>query len=115
MSIIIVHKDRPDYLNLTLQSIAVNSFNNNYEIIVVDNNSGEESQAFLNEIESDCKVIRNKENLYFSKAANIGAKHASPTSKYFIFLHCDVVILHPAWIDVLINISFAVKGLYKDS
>ena len=37
ISIIIVHKDRPEYLNICLQSIAVTSFNNNYEIIVVDN------------------------------------------------------------------------------
>ena len=35
ISIIIVHKDRPEYLNLTLQSICVTSFNSNYEIIVV--------------------------------------------------------------------------------
>ena len=37
ISIVIVHKDRPEYLNLCLQSITVCSFNNNYEIIVVDN------------------------------------------------------------------------------
>ena len=34
ISIVIVHKDRPEYLNICLQSIAVTSFNNNYEIIV---------------------------------------------------------------------------------
>ena len=39
ISIIIVHKDRPEYLNLCLQSIAVTSVNSNVEIIVVDNNS----------------------------------------------------------------------------
>ena len=37
ISIVIVHKDRPEYLNICLQSIAVTSVNNNYEIIVVDN------------------------------------------------------------------------------
>ena len=37
ISIVIVHKDRPEYLNICLQSIAVNSANNSYEIIVVDN------------------------------------------------------------------------------
>ena len=51
VSIFIVHKDRPEYLNICLQSIAVTSINNNYEIIVIDNNSGQESQDFLDSIE----------------------------------------------------------------
>jgi GT2 family glycosyltransferase len=105
VSIIIVHKDRPEYLNICLQSIAVNSINNNYEIIVVDNDSSEDSQEFLDEIKSEVTVVKNKENLYWSKAANKGVEAASKNSKYFIFMHCDVVVLNPAWIDLLINVS----------
>ena len=63
VSIIIVHKDRPEYLNICLQSIAVTSINNNYEIIVVDNGSGQETQDFLDTIEKDgIKVIRRSKN-----------------------------------------------------
>ena len=47
VSVIVVHRDRPEYLNICLQSIAVTSFNNNYEIIVVDNASGKDSQEYL--------------------------------------------------------------------
>ena len=32
ISIIVVHRERPEYLNICLQSIAVNSNNNNYEL-----------------------------------------------------------------------------------
>lgn len=105
ISIIVVHKDRPEYLNICLQSIAVTSFNNNYEIIVVDNGSGKESQEFLKDIESEVKVIRNEKNLYWSAACNKGVQAADKNSKYFIFLHCDVVVLNPAWIDLLVNVS----------
>ncbi len=105
VSIIVVHKDRPEYLNICLQSIAVTSFNNNYEIIVVDNGSGKESQEFLKDIESEVKVIRNEKNLYWSAACNKGVQAADKNSKYFIFLHCDVVVLNPAWIDLLVNVS----------
>lgn len=105
ISIIIVHKDRPEYLNICLQSIAVTSVNNNYEIIVVDNNSGEDSQNFLEDIKNEVTVIKNKENLFWSAAANKGAEKANKKSKYFIFLHCDVVITNPAWIDLLVNVS----------
>lgn len=105
ISIIIVHKDRPEYLNICLQSIAVTSFNNNYELIVVDNASGQDSQDFLDEIEKEgVKVIRNEKNLYWSAAANKGLASANKYSKYFVFMHCDVVILNPSWLDMLINI-----------
>jgi GT2 family glycosyltransferase len=103
ISIIIVHKDTPEYLNICLQSIAVTSFNNNYEIIVVDNASGQDSQDYLMDIESEVKVIRNEKNLYWSAAANKGASAASKNSKYLVFMHCDVVITNPAWLDLLIN------------
>lgn len=107
VSIIVIHKDRPEYLNICLQSIAVTSTNNNYEIIVVDNGSGEESQDFLDEIEGDVKVVKNEENIYWGPAANKGVEKADKASKYFIFMHCDVVITNPAWIDLLINVSEA--------
>lgn len=108
VTIVIVHKDRPEYLNLCLQSIAVTSFNYNIEIIVVDNGSGEESLSFLSDIEEtgdDIKVIRNKTNEYWAAAANKGAEAADKNSKYIIFMHCDVVVTNAAWIDFLINVS----------
>jgi len=107
ISIVIVHKDRPEYLNICLQSIAVASFNNNYEIIVVDNASGQDSQDFLASIEGEVKVIRNSKNEYWSAAANKGIEVADRNSKYFICMHCDVVILNPAWLDLLINVCEA--------
>jgi len=105
ISIIIVHKDRPEHLNICLQSIAVTSFNNNYEIIVVDNASGKDTQDFLDDIESEVKVVRNDKNMYWSAAANKGVKMADKHSKYFVFLHPDVVILNQGWLDLLINVS----------
>jgi GT2 family glycosyltransferase len=104
ISIIIVHKDRPSNLNVCLHSIAMCCNNNNYEIIVVDNASGKESQEFLDEIEDEVKVIRNDKNLYWSAAANKGAAAANKNSKYLVFLHCDTVILNPGWLDLLISV-----------
>lgn len=109
VSIIVIHKDKPEYLNACLQTIAICSVNNDYELIVVDNGStSQDAIDFLDDLEnnSECdKVIRNKENLWWSKAANQGAKAADKNSKYFIFLHSDVLITNRAWIDLLINIS----------
>jgi len=110
VSIIVVHKDEPNYLNICLQSIAVTSNNNNYEIIVVDNGSDQESLDFLDELEGEVKVIRNGKNLYWSAAANKGVEAADENSKYFIFLHYDTVVLNPGWLDLLINVAESQKS-----
>ncbi len=109
VSIIIVHKDRPEYLNICLQSIHVMSNMNNFEIIVVDNGSGKDSQDFLDALEDEgIKVVRRKgENLWWSHAANEGVKVADINSKYFIFMHCDTVVLDFSWMDMLINLAEA--------
>ena len=105
ISIIVVHRDRPEYLNICLQSICCNSTANNYEIIVVDNGSGPDSQDYLQEVEDsgEIKVVRLSKNEYWSVAANRGVEVSDRNSKYLIFLHCDVVILNPAWMDLLVN------------
>jgi glycosyltransferase involved in cell wall biosynthesis len=105
VSIIVVHNDKPEYLNICLQSIFVSSINNNYEVIVVDNGSGKESQDFLDEIKDEVKVIRCEKNLYWGPAIAKGVQVADRNSKYYVFLHHDVVITNRAWLDMLINVS----------
>jgi GT2 family glycosyltransferase len=105
ISIVIVHKDRPEYLNICLQSITVNSTANNYQLIVVDNGSGQDSQDYLDEIEGEVQVVRLQKNMYWSEAANRGVAVADKNSKYILFLHCDVVVTNPAWLDLLINVA----------
>jgi GT2 family glycosyltransferase len=107
VSIIVVHHKRPEYLNMCLQSIHVMSNLNNYECIVVDNGSDDpDTPDYLEAVEAEgVKVVRNRENLYWSAAANQGVAVADRNSKYLMFLHCDTVVLNQSWLDVLINIS----------
>jgi glycosyltransferase involved in cell wall biosynthesis len=107
ISIVIVHKDAPEHLSVCLQTICFCSTANNYEIIVVDNGSGQDSLDYLEQLESDgeVKVVRNQKNLWWSEACNKGVAAADPNSKYIVFMHCDVVVLNPAWLDLMINVS----------
>jgi glycosyltransferase involved in cell wall biosynthesis len=106
VSIIIVHHNNPEYLNICIQSLHIMSNMNNYEVIIVDNNSDQETQDYLDELEADgIKVVRNKENLWWSGACNAGVAAADPNSKYYVFLHQDVVVLNTGWLDLLINVS----------
>lgn len=105
VSIIVVHKDRPEYAVICLNSLVVTSSNFNYEIILVDNASGKESQDFLDQIQDKVKVVRNEKNLYWGPAANRGVQAADRSSKYYIFMHDDVVITSPGWIDMMMNVA----------
>lgn len=124
ITIAVIHKDRPEYLNMCLQSIAVTSINNNYEIVVVDNGSTKQDAIdYLEDLKKEpyIKVVRNEKNRWWSAAANQAAKAADKNSKYLVFMHCDVIILNPAWLDLLINVSESgstgcigiQKGAYK--
>lgn len=107
VTIIVVHKDRPDYLNMCLQSIAALSSKNNYDIIVVDDCSKEpESADFLEELETQkVKLVRNTETKYWSKSVNEAIRIADVDSKYFLLLHHDVIVLSKGWLDLLVNVA----------
>jgi GT2 family glycosyltransferase len=107
VSIIVVHNDKPEYLSVCLQTISICSVNNNYEIIVVDNGSTrQDAKDYLDALDDEhIKIIRNERNVYWTKAANQGAKAADKKSSYLVFMHADTCVLNPAWLDLLIGIS----------
>lgn len=63
------------------------------EIIVIDNNSQDNSVTQLKKIKN-IKIISNKENLGFAKANNQGIKIAQ--GNYILLLNSDTIILHSA-------------------
>ncbi len=65
-----------------------------FEIVVVDNSSTDETPQLLKKYAEDYpnfRYITNDENLGFAKACNIGAKHSN--GKYIIFLNNDTEVL----------------------
>lgn len=64
------------------------------ELIMVDNGSTDGSVEFMQQQFPEVKVIRNRTNLGFCKANNLGAKAAR--GKYVAFLNNDTRV-HPAW------------------
>lgn len=63
------------------------------EVIVVDNASMDDSLAQLEAVFSDdprLKIVRNRENLGFAAACNIGTEHS--TGRYLFFLNPDCVL-----------------------
>lgn len=72
-----------------IESIKKIPTNHNYEIILVDNASTDDSKLKFS-CRDDIKYIYNTSNLGFGQANNIGARYAS--GKYLFFLNSDTYI-----------------------
>src|SRR5512137_703037 len=89
-SIIIVNYNGGSYLDQCLNSLQFN-FNQNDEIIVVDNASTDGSANDLEYKFPRVRVIRSQLNLGFSGGCNVGARAA--TGHYLAFLNPDTVVV----------------------
>ena len=101
VSIIIVNHNGEAHLKKLLKSLAEREFYDNFEIIMVDNASEDDSLEVIREYQQKLpiKVIQNKENLSFSAANNIGVKKA--TGDYLLFLNNDTEVTD-CWLDELL-------------
>jgi len=88
LSIIIVTWNTAKITQKCVQTI--NKFLNNPEIIVVDNGSVDDTVKILSQ-EKNVKIIKNNDNLGFSKANNIGFKQAS--NDYILFMNSDIELI----------------------
>ncbi len=78
------------FLELCLQSVEQAIENIDAEIIVVDNNSADDSCDMVQAKFPNVKLISNSENVGFSKGNNIGVQHA--TGEYVCILNPDTVV-----------------------
>ncbi len=90
ISIIIVSYNVADFLELCLDSVCKAIKSVNAEVIVVDNDSKDESVAMVASYFPDVIIIENKENVGFSKANNQGVAIAK--GEYIHFLNPDTVL-----------------------
>ncbi len=70
-----------------------------HEVILIDDASTDETPDFLATISEKCRVVRNSENLGFSKSNNRGAKVA--TGDLLLFLNNDLE-LSPGWLEPML-------------
>ncbi len=100
VSIIIPVFNKADLTKQCLIELARVTERVNYEVIVVDNDSSDETADFLSSLSGDIQVITNPENFGFAKACNQGA--AAAKGKYIVFLNNDT-IPRPGWLASLVD------------
>ena len=95
VSIIILNYNAGKLLLDCVESILKSDFKN-YEIIVVDNNSKDESHLICKEKFEEIKLIENSQNFGFCEGNNIGAKNAK--GEFIIIINPDTTVT-PNWIN----------------
>ena len=99
ISIVIPAYNEEKRLEDTLKKIISFMENQDYEIIVVDDCSTDETHRMLEDMKN-IKIVRNEKNLGFVESCNIGAK--ASTGKYLFFLNNDAIVTQN-WLEPLIE------------
>ncbi len=104
LSVIILNYNVRYFLELCVLSVQSALENIDGEIIVVDNNSLDDSCAMMQDRFPSIKLIQNKENLGFPKGNNCGVAQAQ--GAYLCILNPDTVVAEDTFVKVL---AFAQK------
>ena len=102
-SIIIVTYNNLALSKLCLESVLRNTEYPNFEVIVVDNDSKDDTPPYLQQLarlEPSVKVLLNKQNYGFAKANNQGIELA--TGEHIILLNNDAIV-PPGWLSRLLR------------
>jgi GT2 family glycosyltransferase len=99
ISIVIPVFNQPLYTYSCLKSIAVNTVDPPYEVIVVDDCSDPETMEMLRMVEN-IRVLRNETNLGFIKSCNRGAGEAK--GQYLVILNNDTIVTK-GWLQALLK------------
>ena len=104
VSIIIPNKDNKDTLKKCIDSVLTKTTYDNYEIIIVENNSTQqETFDYYKKLEknSRIRVIKWEKEFNFSAINNYAAKSAN--GEYLLFLNNDIEVRSADWIDGMLG------------
>ena len=103
ISIVIPNKDHVEDLSRCVDSILKQSTYDNYEIIIVENNSvTEEIEEYYKSLDkyANIRVVRYEGAFHYSRINNFGASFA--TGEYLVLLNNDTQVISINWLEELL-------------
>lgn len=106
VSVIILNKDHRDDLEKCVVSIIEKTTYDNYEILIIENNSEEEETfRYYEELEGrypeTVRVITWEGSFNYASINNFGADHAK--GEYLILLNNDIEVIAPGWMEEMLG------------
>jgi len=107
VAIVILNWNGRKYLEQFLPSLLATTYSN-YEIIVADNGSADDSVSFLEKNYPSVSIIRLPKNYGFAKGYNEALKQV--TADYYMILNSDVEV-NPGWLEPMVSLLENNKAL----
>ena len=105
VSVIIPNKDEKETLQTCLEMLEKNTGYQNFEIIIVENNSTtDEIFRYYKELSGNRKIhlLRRGKEFNYSAINNFAAAHAK--GEYLLFLNNDVKSINPDWLEEMLGV-----------
>lgn len=101
--VILVYNGRK-WLKDCLQTVFLNEYKD-FKVVVVDNNSKDDSLSYVENNFPEVKIIRNKRNFGFAEGNNIGIRYAlKHSANYIVLLNQDTKV-NPDWLTELVRVA----------
>ena len=110
VSIIILNYNAGDFLEECISSIESSNYDN-YEIILVDNNSHDQSHLKCKKRFPKIKLIQNSTNLGYCEGNNVGIRNSK--GEFIIILNPDTIIDHSCISNLILAHNENGNGLYQ--
>ena len=107
VSILILTHNAPDYVDLTIRSVAKMTNNVECELVVLDNASEPPTRTLLHQLADKGLIGKLRlldHNALFSAGNNLAARMAAAHSTHFLLLNSDVEVRDPGWLSRLLAI-----------
>lgn len=120
VSVLMLTHNAPSYVNLAIRSLAQNTKNVDYELVVVDNASEQVTRECLKQLSNEgliAKLSLLDHNALFAGGNNIAAHMARTDATHLLLLNSDVEIRHPDWLQNLLAVhkpGITTYGVVKD-
>lgn len=102
--VVVLNYNGNRHLEYCLPSLLATSYEN-YQVLLVDNGSTDDSVEYSRETFSEVRVVENDENLGFAAGNNVGIRYALDRGADYIVLQNNDTKVDPRWLTYAVDVA----------